>query len=409
MLLLLACLSPKEVPPSAPLAPPPPPENPSELLAWILAGDPLVRHPRRPLLPPADLATFFQSVVPAWDLEQAAAGTVAVPFFRGARLAELELLSVGNLTVADFRLLAPFSEPTTPPPMPARPLLTWLGGSEMERLLHVVERQVILGWLDGPDIDLSLVAPLLQDTRFDRLADMPAGQLLTARAVSRHDEAEGKRGQELMVEATRLALLEVAADTAQEQVEWRNTRTAAATTYQSSGDPINTILLQAQTALWANAQQKESVGLALVAQAALRWREACTDTPCGGMDRALALRAARRWGVDTMVSAWEAIFWKDTYDHLDVAWGRPSAIAAEDDLVELLVGVPLLEPRILLFPEPGPASILALMRAMNQSDATEVNTLLRAVQAEVARHAQDLGEPRWAEPLGRILQRALDK
>ncbi len=375
MLLLLACWVARV--PSAPVAPPPPPpqpEDPDALITWIIAEDPLLRHVRRPepaASLPAPIAAWLAASLPAWEVEEEYAGTITVPLLRGARLLELEQRGGQTLPIADLGLLAPLSPPTAVPPEGARPILDALGGPDADGLLTMSERQVLLGWMDGPAIDLQPLQRLLDDPRYSRLVQSPAGITLYSRIQNKKEEGKGEEGSKALREASLRALRQVIADSDAEQASWRKEREQLRETLGVQGDPVDYLLQDAQQKLSADAGNDRSVGQALVAQVALRWREGCPDLPCGGLDRGLALQAPRRWGAGAEAALWEVIVGKDLLDHFEVAWGRPSAIYAQDHLVEWLTGTLHPDARLLVFPQPDSASLLSLSRLLGHEGLTD--------------------------------------
>ncbi len=407
-LLLAGCPAHTPEPIPAPVGPPPQPGDTDALIGWVLAGDPLARRPRMPAggTPGAgaDIRAALGCALPGWEAEAGAPGTIRVPLLRGARLAELELRQ--DLSVTDLRLIAPLLPPVNPPPVPARPVLDWLGAPSLEGLLVVAERQVMLGWLDGPEIDRRAVAELLPDPRFDRLSRSPAGSLiLSVERAAAIQPGQAAAALTQLSAAVGLALREAGADSDAQQAAWKAERARLQAERGISGDPVNELLRQAHAALLASASDPQAVGGALVAQAALRWREACPDAPCGGLDRIRALSAARRWGAAPWAAAWEIVAWKDSIDHLEVAWGRASAVYAQDEIVELLVE--RLEPRMLLFDAPGPPSVLALTRALGLEGSTDRDSLLAALKDELRRMLdapipEAPGTAEWAPHLKQI-------
>lgn len=412
MLLLLACWASRvTTTPVAPPPPPPQPKDPAALITWIIAEDPLLRHTRRPdtSLPlPAPIAAWLASNPPAWEVEEEHAGTIAVPLLRGARLLELEQRGGQTLPIADLLLLSPLSPPSAVPPEGARTVLDALGGPGADGLLAISERQVLLGWLDGPAIDVQPLQRFLEDPRYSRLVQSPAGATLYARIQFKKNEVLGEQGSKALREAGLRALRQVIADTDAEQAAWRAERAALQTELAVQGDPVDHLLLQAQEKLSADAGNDRSVGQALVAQVALRWREGCPDLPCGGLDRGHALRAPGRWGAGEEAALWDVIVGKDILDHLEVAWGRPSAIYAQDHLIEWLTGTLHPDARLLVFPAPNNASLLSLSRLLGHeglTDFTGFHRLLRArlrAQAELLVWREDAD---FAPELERLLRK----
>ena len=300
MFLLLACWASRvTTTPPAPPPPPPQPEDPAALITWIIAEDPLLRHIRRPdpgLPMPAPIAAWLASTPPAWGVEAEYAGTIAVPLLRGARLLELEQRGGQTLPISDLLLLSPLSPPSAVPPEGARTVLDALGEPGAEGLLAISERQVLLGWLDGPAIDVQPLQRFLEDPRYSRLVQSPAGTTLYSRIQNRKNDVLAEQGAKALREAGLRALRQVIADTDAEQAAWRTERATLQSELGVQGDPVDHLLLQAQEKLSADAGNDRSVGQALVAQVALRWREGCPDLPCGGLDRGPSLQTPRRWG-----------------------------------------------------------------------------------------------------------------
>lgn len=424
-LVLLAALgcAPVHPPPptgQATVAPAPEPADPGEKLAWMVGSDPLVR---RPSLPAQDgvpggldgylaLARLEDSTPQRWwEVEAGGAGTLAVPFARGARLATLET-AVGDAELAESWLL----------PLPAargaaddlvRAPLAWLGASDPAALLAVVERQVLLGWLDGPGIDVRPAVKALDTPTYDRLAVTPAGRLLLARGRAAADATAAAQGRAWLEDATWLAMLAVAADRDEEQVKFKATRAEVATRLGVQGDPVPSLLTRADEHLARDAATPASLGGALLAQAALRWTGKCPDAPCGGLDRVAAMQAAGRWdpGVASLAAAWQVVALDAALDHLEVAYDRPTFPAALDEVVEALValGDGSVDRTVLRRARPGPALHLALCRAAGGGDGTtkeEMFAALRARNAALAKTAAPTAPERLREPLERVARRS---
>ena len=412
MLLLLACWASRvSTAPVAPPPPPPQPEDPQALIAWIVAEDPLLRHIRRPdpAAPlPAAVSAWLSASLPAWEVEEEQAGTIAVPLLRGARLLELEQRGGQTLPIADLRLLAPLSAPSAVPPEGARSVLDALGGPDADGLLSMSERQVLLGWLDGPAIDVQPLQRFLDDPRYSRLVQSPAGLTLYSRIQIKKEPDQGEQGSKALREASLRALRQVLADTDAEQAAWRKEREALRAELGVQGDPVDQLLTVAQQKLSADAGNDRSVGRALVAQVALRWREGCPDLPCGGLDRGLALQAPGRWGAGDEAALWEVIVGKDLVDHLEVAWGRPSAIYAQDHLIEWLTGRLHPDARLLVFPAPNSASLLSLSRLLGHEGLTDFEGFHRLLRGHLRTKAEALvwrKEPDFGPELERLLRK----
>lgn len=416
----LACVH--QVSPELELAPTPtsaPDPEPADLpawRAWVLHGDPLARHPRLPSngLDPAlsdwlALARRGEADSSAWwQLEHQSPAGTAVAFSRGARLAEAEvnLRSPGAL----LRWLVPLGEPGPAAFEAPRAPLAFLRVEADDAVLAILERGVLLGWLDGPAIDVSAPAALLNDPAWARLAATPAGVMVSARiAAPGPNPAAAIHALE---EAFSLALEEAAAD-APAEYEAVKVRRHALGGDTPSADVVADLLTTAFAPLAASAQEDRAAGLALVAHAALRWRNRCPDAPCGGFDRLGELSAGGRFGADAarLAAIWQVVAWKGAVDELWAAWDRPQALHAMDRIVELVAAD---EPRALdltalLRPAPEGAWILPVTRAVGGPEGTSKEALFRALYrrvAEVARAAAS-ASPAQAATLGRIEKRAL--
>jgi hypothetical protein len=395
----------------------PEPTDPTARLAWMIGEDPLARRPRVPsgdLDPPLsawrDVATAPSAKAYDWGaLEAAHRGSVAVPLARGARLAALET-SLGDASAA-FAWTLPL--PAQPPTQEqVRAPLDWLGATTPDALLGIVERQVLLGWLDGPTIPVDAAAHALASPTYDRVATTPAGRILAARAAHAVDPAARSAGTAALEEATWLAAMGAAADRDSEQAAFRALRAEAVTRNGVTGDPARALLTRAADTLVGDAGTDSSAGGALLAQAALRWEGGCPDTPCGGFDRVGAMGAAARFGPELAgpTAAWQAIALKEALDHLQAAYDEPSFPHALDDIVEVLVGLGApLDRGVLLYQRPGPPVQLALSRAAGGGDLTSRDDLLRTLQnrlATLARAAATSAPDRLREPLERMARRA---
>ncbi|MES2640824.1 MAG: hypothetical protein V4850_15115 [Myxococcota bacterium] len=420
LLLLAACARP--IPPALQIDPidlaeaAPEPTEPAALLAWIIGDDPLARRPRPPTQTSDAALAAWSTVARAADpsptewasVEASHRGTPVVALARGARLAALETALADPAAALGWAVPLPAGDPSQEQ---VRPALDWLG-AKPEALLGVVERQVLLGWLDAPGIEVGAAARALSAPTYDRAAATPAGALLIARAAAPHDPAAAAAGRAALEEATWLALMGAAADRDAEQVALKALRIEAGTRAGVSGDPTNTLLTRAWQGFAADAGANDSTGLALVAQAALRWRNACTDAPCGGFDRVVVMEGARRWdpAVAPLADAWRVIAAKDALDHLSSAYDEPSFPHALDGIVEVLLGTGgTVDRSLLLYPRPGAPVQLALSRAAGGGDLTTREDLFRTLEGRLAKqaHAAATTAPeRLREPLTRIAKRA---
>lgn len=406
--LLLAC--PRGVTPTAPVAPPvaavpTQPTDPAGISAWMIRGDPLARRPRLPtgsVDPGTDAFVAVASGTdprPAewWTLDRQYAGTVAVPLAAGARLAAVETTLAAPEDALDF--VIPLARGRTTDLK--RPAIAAIGAAA-ESLLPMMERQVLLAWMDGPDVPASAAAALLSRPEWARLAESPAGRLLAAQEA--HADATVARAA--LVDATFLALMEATANTDREQDALR----ALLGEHGRAG--IDERLREAEAGLRADASDPEDRGGALLAQAALRWRGACADPPCGGLDRVRAIVAAGRWGPGTaaLSASWRAIVWKNADDHLVAAWDHASFSGAASQLVEaLLVDDATLDRSLLRMPTPDARFNLAVSRALGGGDLTSKEDLFRTIERKVAVEADaalKTAPERLREPLSRMAKRA---
>lgn len=420
LLWFLACshpVSPElELAPTAATAPDPEPTALPAWRAWVINGDPLARHPRLPGtgLDPAladwlTLAAKPEADASAWwQLEHRSPASPAVAFARGARLAEAEvnLRSPGAL----LRWLVPLGEPGPAAFDAPRVPLAFLRTESDDRVLAVLERGVLLGWLDGPGIDVAAPVALLNDPAWARLAATPAGLMLRARSAG--SAAVPSTAFQALQDASSLALEEAAAD-APAEYEALKARRAALGGGRPSVDIVADLLIAAFEPLAAGAVNDDAAGMALVAHAALRWRERCPDTPCGGFDRLGELSAGARFSPEAarLASIWQVVAWKGAVDELWAAWDRPQALHAMDRVVELVAASSprALDLTALLRPSPDSAWILPVTRAAGGPDGTSKEALFRALYRRVAEEAKAAHHvaPEHVSTLGRIEKRAL--
>ncbi|MFZ5476983.1 MAG: hypothetical protein ACOZNI_09435 [Myxococcota bacterium] len=417
--MLVACPRPVapalEVEPEVEAAEAPEPADPEARAAWMVASDPLVRRPRVPEgAVPADLADAVARLKDPqpppqvwWQLEARNRGTRAVPFARGARLAVLET-ALGDPAEA-LAWVVPLPPPPGVPPDEVRPPLAWLGTERAEDLLVVVERQVMLGWLDGPGVDAKPAAAALAADTYDRLAATPSGKLLLARGKAPVDAAAGADGLAKLEEATWLAAMDVAADRDVEQARFKELEAEVAARVGAA--PLKALLDGAEAAYLKDAGTDASVGGALLAQAARRWIGACPDTPCGGLDRVAEMGTAARWGVGGLAEAWQVVALKGAADRLEFGYEHATGADAMVGVVEALVGTGAtgIDRSILRRLRPDLSVNLTLTRAAGGGDLTSKEDLVRALRARVAeraRAAASSAPAKLKEPLERIAKRA---
>jgi hypothetical protein len=395
----------------------PEPTDPAARLAWMVGEDPLVRRPRIPTAEvEAPLAAYRAlSAAPIvkptdWaDLETLQRGTVAVPLARGARLAGLETALGDPATAVSWLLPLRADKPAQEQ---VRSPLDAFGGAAPAGLLGIAERQVILGWLDGPTIPLAAPARALAQPTYARVATTPAGALLLRRAEGARDPAAAAAARDALVDATWVAAMRAAADRDTEQRQLKALLAEAATAAGTPGDPTNTLLGRAATGFAADAADDASAGAALLAQAALRWNGGCPDAPCGGFDRVSAMATAGSWhpSVAPLAATWQVIAAKDALDRLEVAYDEPSFPAALDAQVEVLLGTGgAVDGTVLLYPRSSPSVALALARAAGGGDLTSKDDVLRTLSSRVARAARAAAvnaPTQLKEPLLRIAKRS---
>lgn len=428
LLLLLGC--PRSIPPALEIHDTPAvviseePIDPRERLAWMLGRDPLARRPHLPAMTGDDPSLAAWVAIAArpeprpedwWAIEATWPGTLAVPLARGARLAGLE--AADPQAALDMLLPLPRARLV---PENARAALDCVGADTVTELLPLAERQVLLGWLDGPGIDVAPAAALLERPDWDRLSRTPAGAAVVARAHAPRDATSGATGRTALAEATVWALQRAAADRDTEQAALKVRRVELQARLGTTTDPAGSMLAAARAALLADAGEDGSLGLALVAGAAERLGRTCPDAPCGGLDRVRALAAAGRWGgvdVDLAVASWTLVALKEARDHLEVAYDEPSFPSALDEVVEGMFGHDTLpfDRGLLLQQRPGPVVHLAVARAYTGAEDTSKEGMFRAIDralVDVAGRALavvDAAGGPWAgvrEPAERIRRRA---
>lgn len=418
LVLLLACASRL---PTALRSTPPETETPQvasePTWATLVGSDPLLRRPPttlpwpadptyEPVLAFADTAAHPQPQPADWRaLERSHPGTIAVPLARGALLADLEALLGSGIRPADApriaSLLVPVVELDRVSPSDVRPPLAWAGVAGQEpgpaELLHLAERQVLLGWLDGPGLPLAEVAAAMKPGIHDRLISSPTGALLIARGLGRRDATAGQRGADSLRQATTLALVLAAAQTDREQEVARQRLLEANRALVGAEEAetverdraIRLLLARAREDLTADASETRSTGLALVAATAERVRGHCPDLPCGGLTRASALARLDPWGADAVAQAslWRVILARQALVGLELNLERPTFHARLLDVVEVVLGeeveaVPL---SLLRQGSPSPTTWLALTRSAGAPDATDTTHGLKAIRDIVVR------------------------
>ncbi len=429
-LLAIAC-APKEIPPHLRI-------DPTDTLGQapvgttledLVAHDPLVRRPvpgalghweglGEPVEAWAALARRENLEPTDWDaLEARLPGTLAIPLARGARLAVLEVKASEELTPQAEASVARWlghiqANEQSAAAAPGAPL-AWLDPKDpLGAAVHIAERQVLLGWLDGPAIPVGPAAMAMQPGVHDRLIDSPAGHLVIERARRASDPTARALGLEELTRATILALESAAADRDAEQRAVAQRMAAASA--ELGGEPIAALLARARSDLSSDAADDVSVGLALVAIGAERLVDSCPDRPCGGLDCTLAFARAETWGpeVARWARAWRLVSLKQAVDAFEVAYDRPTFYQVIPSLADALVGngastVPL---SLLQQRAANPVVLLAVSRAAAGVDATDeegTQLALRKRLAEVsALVANDPPDPAIAAIATRVRTRA---
>ncbi len=432
-----------KVPPHLQLDPPDAAKAPSTVVdlesavAAMVAKDPLARAPH---LPPAEaldaddgreaIAAYAKTVKQLergdgqveralQQLEDQWPNTVVVPLARGYRLRIVENLLAQSTTTDEPTeariavLLTSLQDASGNETLPARPL-AWLGneGVMADRLRLVGDRWVLASWLYSPDLPLSAVGTSLDAPMYDGLIRTPVGALVSARAKglsAPHDQAWSD-----LEEATRLALTRAAADRDGEQAKWSDTKKAAATELNTDA-PIAFLLQRAATGLTQSAGDSRAAGGALLALAALRWEDACTDKPCRGLDRVEWMEAAGKWGTDVeaLASVWRVVALKESTDSMDVGHNTVLFPTAIVDLVDALIGTSSgnLDLQLVRRTAPDAAVWLELARATGAEGATNWADAQSAIGSHLetqTQHALDLATDSEIQALlDRISSRAV--
>jgi hypothetical protein len=216
----------------------------------------------------------------------------------------------------------------------------------------------------------------------------------------------------LMATATRLAVVEAAADRDVEQTAAARERTPVLAAHPGAQDAVAALLHDALPLAIEAAAHDPACGYGLIAIAALRWREVCGDAPCGGLDRLDGFDAAARFGAEpaALAAAWRALVWKEGTDRLYAAWERVVVTEAMDRITELIAhdDPRALDRRLLLHTQPDATVILGWSRALAGRDETTRDALFPLLYARVAREARAAAalNPELEEPLFRIATRS---
>lgn len=338
------------------------PTNVDEALAQLVRRDPLARAPQlldeeiyAALSDGEALAAFVRNVVALergegevsrtlGQLEDEYPTSAIAPLTRGYRFRLVENLIATNPTPSELQqieiamLLTSFRNTTLDDTLP-RPPLTFLGLSENSAagLRTIGERWVLESWLASPELSLESLGPALEAPQYDGLRQTPTGALVFARATAADGDIEG--GLDHLRRATQLALVRAAADRDHEQAAWSDLR-AATSTELGVSDPIRHHLESASTELTAAASTPIGAGGALLAIQALRWRNQCPDTPCGGGDRVSTMRSSEAWSDETahLSRIWQIIALKESLDGMDAGRETVRFPIAMIDLCDALHG-----------------------------------------------------------------------
>jgi hypothetical protein len=413
-------------------------------LARAVGVDPLLRLPRLPATaydgPSAVLLDFARA---ADDAERAAGnatpdapapeilvlrrfeaehpGTVATALVRGYALRLLDN-RLASTSIDDEAAQADIAAWITPlsPGNPAISLsrlgLSWVaspaptGASLSLEVRTIAEHRVLAGWLAGPDVPLGEVRSALEATQYDALRGSPIGRILVARAENR--TADASNGLAALQQATRLALLEAAADRDKEQAAWADLR--ASLEPELGKDPVGALLQRARTALTEAAGDDAAAGGALLAHAALRWTGPCVEAGCVGLDRVEQLGHAARFDarIRSLADIWRVIALKDAIDHLDVAQNTIAFPKAAADLTDALAGNGFGPPDVDLLrrQRPDPGTWMGVGLTAGVEGATDWPAaraaLLGALRQSIQRIAPAYAGTDLEEPLGRIARRA---
>jgi hypothetical protein len=415
----------------------PPPEAPMEdysspvaAMRSVLGGDPLARRPRWPADPALldaaglpELAALQAQLAEAHD----AAALRAVeeeaslrPIVRGARLARAQsLLASGSgalgwsLEIA--ALISPLG-PSSPLAPPSPRALPWLpANAAPDAPFQVAERWALSAWLSHRGPGLPDAAAALEAPTHDALRSTPHAALLLARV--RGGTADPAPGLATLTRATALALEEASADRDAEQTAWRARRSSILTELGRSADsledPVTLLLQRAVDQLDDAASDDAAFGGAWLSLEALRWRGACADPPCGGVDRLGALQEAAAWSprLAPLASTWTVVAWKEAIDGVEVAHGTVRFPYALVDLIDVLstVARPALPADLLLRPEEDPTLWQTLAVALGVRMAPgweEARAPLRARLATIAKESRSTVPSELHPLLDRVERRA---
>lgn len=417
LLLILSCA--KEIPPHLRVEPVQVETHTQASLHALIASDPLVRRPDA--RQPGDWTTLSEgqaietwaavarasSVAPSdWlQVEAQTRGTVGVALARGAMLAGLEVTR-GAWTEQLQQSIAGWLglKRVAARPIGSRPgaPLDWLVGLTPERKLenarHLAERRVLLGWVDGPAINLKPVSKALQSSSYTGLATTPIGMLIYDRAQDMRSPEDRVSGTSKMWEASEHALRWAGADTNKDQTRLRIERDTHRDTYGETASAR--ALREARVLLTADAAEDDSAGLALVVIAAERIEGSCPDKPCEGLDRVAALKRAEVWGPTARQAAavWMVIAAKQALDTLEASLDRPSLHRRLPEIAEVLSAASgqSIELSFLRHRVKSPALLLSISRMAGGEPQTDPLLVLDTVREQLillCDEALDLSPP----------------
>lgn len=376
-------------------------------LEALVRMDPLVRRP--PPRGPGDwMALPDGAALEAWadqarsvsispadwiNLERAHPGTAAVALARGARLAALEVVLAGDQDDATRQQAAAWLGATRVEVQPTtrqrRGALDWLPGAtaadKKSAALFIAERGVLLGWLDGPDIQVGPAARAM--ATHDRLVDTPTGALLLSRARQDRSQDSAQFGRAALLGATTLALAAAGADRDSEQEALKTTLAEASAKLGAKADPIAVLLERARIALTADAGNNNSAGLALTAITAQRLHGSCPEGPCEGLDRTHNLATVRRWSTESaaIARAWQVVALKQAADTFEASHDKPSFGTTLLDVVDPLSGYgggPI-ELSLLRYRTAEPTAVLQISRLAGHPSTTDPGETLKAIRARL--------------------------
>jgi len=403
-------------------------------VASLVAKDPLARAPRLPEPQVFEsfeqgeaLAAYVREVLALergdgqveralQQLEDQFPGTPVVALSRGYRLRIIEnLLATTPVPDEDTErrialLITPLHHATVDDTLPRSPM-AWLDGegSLAARVRRVGDRWVLAGWLSDPEIPLAPVGESLDSPIYDGLVQTPLGRLVQARAHGDPGTPEAiETGMAALELATRLALERAAADRDGEQGAWSD-RKALEAERLGVEDPIRHLLEQAVEQLTPAAGDPTATGGALLALAALRWRNACAAPPCIGLDRVAWMHTASQWSpeVAPLAETWKAIALKEALDTMDVGHETVLFPRAAVTLADALVGTQSgpLDLSLLRRTRPAPQAWLEVSRAVGVEGATDWSEARVAIGHHLEAQTQSAIEVWSDDSVGSLLER----